>query len=199
MPGPAATASVGKDLMTLLAQPAEALRDLRSEIRKAESELALLAKRGETIGEVQTKRLETLRRQEGTLQSLVTRDRGRRFGQQATKQTLGLFRGVLAAQAVRDAVRGEMPSLHAMVALAISSESRILKIAAALGGKRLSALAGKFIAGAPMIIEAMSAINDGLTKRRALKWPDASPKRSPTLGPSTGGCAAPARAAAAPA
>ena len=136
--GPAADAKVGTDVLAAVAEPTQAVRQLRKEIRLLENEMGKVAKRGRAwsaVLDVQKTKLATLQQQEKYVGNIIKNDATLKRQLQTALSAGNLFKGVMTAQAIKGIVRGELPDIRSLVAFTVMSSERIRSLAEKVGGK----------------------------------------------------------------
>ncbi|MFH1605266.1 MAG: hypothetical protein ABIH03_15330 [Pseudomonadota bacterium] len=144
------------DIVQQIAQPSEALKLLRREIRAAEAELKMLAKRGEAVSAKQSATLESLKKREEAINGIIKRDKQTDTRISKAKDVGDLFKGVMTAQAIKGIIKGEIPNIQQLVSFAVMAEARMVKLATSVGGVKFGKFARRILPFVPFIGEIAS-------------------------------------------
>jgi hypothetical protein len=167
--GPAADAAVGTDILSAIARPTDAVKQLRKEIAAAERELAKLVAAGNSAAASSIgSRIKTMEGQKAALDDIIKRQRDMERRNKRALDGAEIFKSVVGANAIRQIVHGELDA-RGLVGLAIMSERTILKAARELGGATFSRATRSVFKAIPLIGEGISSVMEGWARRQALE------------------------------
>ncbi len=168
MPGPSANANVGVDMLGMVAEPTQALRNLRREIKAAEAELAALAAKGGKVSAQQTKVLDELRTKEVALQKIA---KTKRQEMERNKRALDIgemTKAVIGAQSIRKLLNGELDPRDA-INMAVFAERQITKGVREIAGVKVARQTRGLLKALPFVGEAIASVMEGWDKKRELE------------------------------